>query len=219
MAGDALISESYLQINTAQFSQNIQAQLINRLGRSIFEVIGGELLDVEAAFVNDVVFDPLKIYRYKTASYSFIGPLLSGAICAGADGDTLQMLERFAEKIGVAYQLQDDLLGVFGDEKETGKSTLSDLREGKQTLLINFHKDLMNKEQLGNFKKFGDSHASEEELIAIRVDMQASGAQQKMVNVTDKYFNEIVSILENMPDGVRRQELTYLVQKIKTRKR
>lgn len=55
--------------------------------------------------------------------------------------------------------------------------------------------------------------------MAIRVDMQASGAQQKMVNVTDKYFNEIVSILENMPDGVRRQELTYLVQKIKTRKR
>lgn len=146
MAGDALISESYLQINTAQFSQNIQAQLINRLGRSIFEVIGGELLDVEAAFVNDVAFDPLKIYRYKTASYSFIGPLLSGAICAGADGDTLQMLERFAEKIGVAYQLQDDLLGVFGDEKETGKSTLSDLREGKQTLLVNFHKDLMSKE-------------------------------------------------------------------------
>lgn len=100
----------------------------------IQEVVGGELTDVESAFVHDMPFDPIKIYRYKTAGYSFVGPLLSGAYCHEESQDTIDSLRRYAISAGIAFQIHDDLLGVFGDERETGKSTLTDLREGKRTL-------------------------------------------------------------------------------------
>lgn len=162
LGGDSLISEAYRLIETSTYSHEVRQKLSEQLATSIFEVIGGELLDVEAGFVTNVSHDPLTIYRYKTSSYSFIGPLLSGAYCAGTDDATLATLERFATNMGVAFQIQDDLLGVFGDEQQTGKSTTSDLREGKQTLLVRYHTDLMTPEQRERFAWFGKQDASEE---------------------------------------------------------
>jgi geranylgeranyl diphosphate synthase, type II len=72
----------------------------------------------------------------KTASYSFEAPLKAGALLAGADGDTLGTLGEFGRLVGIAFQLRDDLLGVFGDTELTGKSVLTDLRNGKETPLI-----------------------------------------------------------------------------------
>jgi geranylgeranyl diphosphate synthase type II len=74
--------------------------------------------------------------RLKTAGYSFEGPLRAGAVLAGAPRDAVDALGAFGRSIGIAYQIVDDLLGVFGDERDTGKSTLGDLREGKSTVLL-----------------------------------------------------------------------------------
>ena len=74
--------------------------------------------------------------RLKTAVYSFEGPLQAGAVLAGAPEETVATLADFGREIGIAYQLVDDLLGVFGSEAETGKTTIGDLREGKRTVII-----------------------------------------------------------------------------------
>jgi geranylgeranyl diphosphate synthase type II len=74
--------------------------------------------------------------RLKTAVYSFECPLQAGAILAGASEDVVLTLGDFGREIGIAYQLVDDLLGVFGQEAETGKTTIGDLREGKRTVMI-----------------------------------------------------------------------------------
>ena len=60
----------------------------------MFEAIGGELIDVEAGFIMTERFDPMTIYRYKTASYSLVGPLVSGALCAEVDEATLNLLQK-----------------------------------------------------------------------------------------------------------------------------
>jgi geranylgeranyl diphosphate synthase, type I len=63
-------------------------------------------------------------------------PLPLGAVLAGADARTVAAVRRFGADLGVAFQLRDDLLGVFGDTRATGKPAGDDLREGKRTLLV-----------------------------------------------------------------------------------
>ena len=77
-----------------------------------------------------------KIYDYKTAYYTFVAPLVTGAILAGAAEKDLEKLNRFGICLGRAFQINDDILGIFGDEKKTGKPSSSDLQENKKTLLL-----------------------------------------------------------------------------------
>ncbi|MDU0349192.1 polyprenyl synthetase family protein [Actinomyces sp. MRS3W] len=80
----------------------------------------------------------LEVVRHKSARYSVMYPLLIGALLAGAQPGSalLTALEVFGEEIGVAFQLRDDVLGVFGDPQVTGKPAGDDLREGKRTVLV-----------------------------------------------------------------------------------
>jgi len=80
--------------------------------------------------------DIYKIYDYKTAHYTFSAPLCSGAILAGASQAEIQRLTQYGIYLGRAFQIKDDVLGMFADEDKIGKSTLTDLQESKKTLLI-----------------------------------------------------------------------------------
>ncbi|SDL83204.1 geranylgeranyl diphosphate synthase, type I [Corynebacterium mycetoides] len=101
------------------------------------EVIGGQLLDIalEAAADESVEMAD-KVNRYKTAAYTIERPLHLGAALAGAAGATIDAFRGYGRDIGIAFQLRDDLLGVFGDESVTGKPVGDDLREGKRTVLL-----------------------------------------------------------------------------------
>ncbi len=77
-----------------------------------------------------------KIYDYKTAYYSFSSPLAIGAILAGADRTQVDKLIRYGIYLGRAFQIKDDILGIFASEKRIGKSVLTDLQEAKKTILI-----------------------------------------------------------------------------------
>lgn len=98
----------------------------------------GQMLDVELSSKDYPIEekDALKISHYKTAHYTIIGPLSVGAILGGADNKLLGGIEEFGKNLGIAFQIQDDILGVFGSEKDLGKSVTSDIEEGKATLLV-----------------------------------------------------------------------------------
>nr|WP_051856719.1 polyprenyl synthetase family protein [Streptomyces sp. NRRL B-1347] len=78
----------------------------------------------------------LRIARFKTAKYTIERPLHLGATLAGAPPAVLDHFTRYALPLGEAFQLRDDLLGVFGTPEDTGKPNLDDLRDGKHTALI-----------------------------------------------------------------------------------
>ena len=78
----------------------------------------------------------MTVLRYKSAKYSIERPLHIGAALAGATGETIGQLSRFGLPLGEAFQLRDDLLGVFGDPEVTGKPAGDDLIEGKRTVLV-----------------------------------------------------------------------------------
>ncbi|GAB2705380.1 polyprenyl synthetase family protein [Nocardia thraciensis] len=101
------------------------------------EVMGGQLLDIHGeAGADDSVEAALRINRYKTAAYTIERPLHLGAALADAGADLVAAYREFGTDIGIAFQLRDDLLGVFGDPEITGKPSGDDLREGKRTVLV-----------------------------------------------------------------------------------
>ncbi|MDN6509428.1 MAG: polyprenyl synthetase family protein [Corynebacterium sp.] len=101
------------------------------------EVIAGQMLDisVEASGSEDPEA-PWKVNTYKTAAYTVERPLHLGAVLADAPAETVRMLRSVGRDIGIAFQLEDDHLGVFGDPSVTGKASGDDLRSGKRTYLV-----------------------------------------------------------------------------------
>jgi geranylgeranyl diphosphate synthase, type I len=101
------------------------------------EMLGGQYLDVFTQSTGDPsARAALQVDRYKTAAYTVERPLHIGAAIADAEPALVSAYRRFGADIGVAFQLRDDLLGVFGDPSVTGKPAGDDLREGKRTLLL-----------------------------------------------------------------------------------
>lgn len=137
VAGDLCSAFGYEILTNSKFSDSLKVKALDKLNRIITEVGGGEILDVFLGIKHQLKKDEIfKILEYKTARYTIEGPLHLGAILAGADKRILKKLSDYAIPLGIAFQIQDDILGMFGDEKKLGKPIGSDLREGKQTLLI-----------------------------------------------------------------------------------
>jgi geranylgeranyl diphosphate synthase type I len=101
------------------------------------QVLAGQYLDVLAQASGDASeHGAMRVNRHKTAAYTVERPLHLGAALAGAGPELVDAYRRYGADIGVAFQLRDDLLGVFGDPQVTGKPAGDDLREGKRTLLV-----------------------------------------------------------------------------------
>lgn len=138
LAGDLALSRAHREIAMLPVAAPCRESLLDILDRAVFISAAGELADVVhslrgAAPAIEVVLATLE---QKTAVYSFEAPLAAGATLAGAAPDHVAALSRFGRLVGVAFQITDDVLGVFGDPAVTGKSASADLREGKQTALI-----------------------------------------------------------------------------------
>jgi geranylgeranyl diphosphate synthase type I len=107
---------------------------MREVGAMLTAVVTGQILDVRGGATTPAEVET--IHRLKTSSYTTRSPLALGAILAGADAALCDGLREAGDPMGVAFQLQDDLLGTFGDPKKTGKSARSDLRAGKRTALV-----------------------------------------------------------------------------------
>lgn len=190
LGGNLLLSGAYQMIASANASNSEKIIAQQLLSQSIFEVAGGELRDTELAFMPSVPGDALIVAQYKTASYSFVGPLLTGARLAGANEDQQEKIEAFATSLGIAYQLVDDLLGVFGNEEETGKSTSSDILEGKHTFMVEQCLQKLQGKELEIFSaSFGNADATEATIVKVKELFVKSGAkamaQQKIAEYTN----------------------------------
>jgi geranylgeranyl diphosphate synthase type I len=113
-----------------------------RRGKAVYdemrtELMAGQYLDLlEQARGGGSVERALRVVRFKSAKYTIERPLHLGAALAGADASVFAAYSGYGLPLGEAFQLRDDVLGVFGDPKETGKPAGDDLREGKRTVLI-----------------------------------------------------------------------------------
>ena len=151
------------------------------------EVIAGQYLDLVSGVGDGSAAGALTVIRMKAARYTVTRPLQIGAALAGAGEDLLAAYASFGDPLGDAFQLRDDVLGVFGDPAVTGKSVLDDLREGKRTVMMAFTRDRATREQAARIRAlFGDpglDEAGAAELRRIIVDTGALEATERLIEV------------------------------------
>ncbi len=137
LLGDLALSWADDMLHAAGLSPDAERRAAPPWRAMRTEVLGGQYLDVLHQATGDTsARAALQIDRYKTAAYTVERPLHLGAAVADAPPELVSAYRRFGADIGVAFQLRDDLLGVFGDPSVTGKPAGDDLREGKRTLLV-----------------------------------------------------------------------------------
>jgi geranylgeranyl diphosphate synthase type II len=138
LAGDLALTAAVRAVATCGAPASTVSRLLDLFDEVLHATAAGELADVRLALDREPasLAEVLRMEEQKTSVYSFQLPLQAGAILAGADAPLVERLGVAGRMLGLAFQLVDDLLGLYGDPAETGKSTVSDLREGKQTSLV-----------------------------------------------------------------------------------
>jgi len=168
-----------------------KAQAIDRVSRLLVETNYGEALDVyhEMKSSPSDKRDILLIHRYKTSKYSFEAPLHLGAILAGARQKQLAVLTRYAIPAGLAFQISDDILGVFGSQEEIGKPVDSDIKEGKQTLLyFKALENLRGKNKIWLTKQYGRKDLNERQIARIGQLFIDSGSLEYYRKLVNQYL-------------------------------
>ena len=199
LGGDLLLSEAYLLMAESNVDAEKIIAVQRLLGRGIFEVIGGELLDTETAFRGDGIATPEDVALYKTASYTFTLPFLVGALLAGASEEDQAYIRTFGSNLGIAFQLRDDIIGVFGDEAETGKSSTGDIREGKRTYMVELFYELASESQRAEFdNRFGKQSLTNEQCDDVRALLKDSGALAQTEQSIAEYEAKARRALEQM---------------------
>jgi geranylgeranyl diphosphate synthase, type I len=134
-------------VGESNFLPENKIKAVNSFIRTLLYTGIGEMLDVELPYLptKKEEQDVLAIYLHKTAHYTITGAMQLGAILGGASEQYLLDLAEFGNNLGIAFQIQDDILGIFGNETDTGKSAISDIEEGKITIL--YLKALQNANQ------------------------------------------------------------------------
>lgn len=201
-------------ISQTNFKTDQKNKAITYLTQVINNTIVGEMLDIELASSKETRLekDVLVIHKLKTAYYSIVAPLTLGAMLANAKQSLLAKIESFGENLGIAYQIQDDILGCFGDEIKLGKSTHSDIEEGKNTLLITYALQKANPLQTQILEKFyGQGLISQKNYLQILQVFQETGA----LKYSQKKAQEYVAIAKKIiPQLTANQNLQLLFNQL-----
>lgn len=184
LMGDLVLSAAYQAFSRIDLPTEARRRVLDVLDATIDETVVGELMDVA---LSDGVRTPslsaiLDMAANKTATYTFELPLRIAAILADAAEDTEQALAKAGRQLGLAFQLDDDLLGVFGDSSY-GKDTRSDLAEGKQTALIAFARHTDEWAEIEPL--FGRADLTEADAFLVRGLLIQCGAKEKVEALRD----------------------------------
>lgn len=179
LAGDlALVLADDLLMSVA-IAPDRKSDAFDVYSRMRREVIAGQFLDIRSAGEEIDEARARRIAVLKSGRYSVVEPLLVGAALAGASRETRDALASFGEPLGEAFQLKDDLLGIFGDPVTTGKPIDSDIREGKRNLLFAKTIDaLADPERRFFVSRWGAPDLDAADVDDLRGLVEASGARK-----------------------------------------
>ncbi|MCR8670824.1 polyprenyl synthetase family protein, partial [Agrococcus sp. HG114] len=197
VAGDALLVRALAALAALDAPSAVRMRLVAIVERAMLRAAEGEHDDV--LFAGGTPDEPAirRILEGKTADYSFRAPLELGAVLGGRDEDAIAALGAIGLRMGVVYQLRDDVLGVFGDERTTGKSVLSDIRAGAPTLLS----ALASRDPAwaSVAEHYGDPDADEGAAARVRHVMRGSGALDEVERRIHEGVDEVRALIAGAP--------------------
>ncbi|MEY8519113.1 polyprenyl synthetase family protein [Lachnospiraceae bacterium 29-84] len=162
--------------------------------------IAGELKDIGLSENSLYALDDIiTMYELKTSWYTIIGPLQLGAILGNATPEVLTQLEKVGSAMGIAFQIKDDILGIFGEVDVIGKSNLSDMQEGKKTILTEHfinHASTAEKEEFASI--YGHKESGSVELLRIQKLLKDSYSYAYAIELCRKYIEDAKSTIFSM---------------------
>jgi geranylgeranyl diphosphate synthase type I len=200
LLGDLLLCWSDEMLRTCGLPQPAVSAALGFFDTTRTEVITGQFLDVSVqARGRSDVGQAMRVLRYKSAKYSIERPLHVGAALAGAGPDVLGALTRFGLPLGEAFQLRDDLLGVYGDPEVTGKPAGDDLTEGKRTVLVALALQSAPPGDARLLDAALGTALGAEEVAELRRVIDASGAHEEVESRIGELTTRSLEALEEAP--------------------
>lgn len=200
----ALIGSHAAQVVMANLNapDKLKIKALSILNRGMVVTGHGQINDGMNEYLADVSLEQTdKVLEWKTAYYTFLNPLHVGMILAGTECSDTDAVSDYAQAAGRAFQITDDILGIFGDEQKSGKSTADDLREGKRTLLIVYaleHANDADREFLNSH--LGNGPISAADLARCRQILIHAGALDFAKAEAKKHAEQAISVLNNSAD-------------------
>ena len=210
--GDLGLFLSNKIIIDSDFETTLKNVAISSLVNTQYKTCIGEILDIELPCrINDVSYkDILTIYEYKTAYYTITGPLQLGALLANSDENLLKKIENFGKYLGIAFQIRDDILDIFGEKKDTGKATESDIEEGKITLLWYFAKEKADKDQKNILEQlYGKKNLQEHEISLIKDTFHKTKALERCEEIMKEYTDNAKEHVDSMNITDENKKMLY----------
>lgn len=202
--GDLGFFISYRIINNADISKELKDEIIKVYSKTLHNTVNGEIIDVELPLKSldyhkqmdeKIIYD---IYVNKTAWYTIIGPILIGAASSGAKEEDKQKLIDMGTNLGIAFQIKDDLLGLYSSASQMGK-TLNDIKEGKQTIIYKYAIDHASDKELKLIKEYyGNPNVTDEESNIIVELFDKLGAKNHALEKANYYTNKGIDIINDM---------------------
>jgi len=197
ISGDMANSMAHDIILNTNFQNDVKLKFLNKLEKIISSTCSGEMLDVVMSYQDKTTEKQiLKMHERKTACYTFEGPIHLGCILAEASEKFFNLFSKYALPLGKAFQIKDDILGIFGTEKEIGKTIGSDLAEGKKTLLVLKALEKGSKEQKKFIKQsLNKKNISKKEMEKFRNVIKETGSLEYSENLARNFAQEALDAL------------------------
>jgi geranylgeranyl diphosphate synthase type I len=199
-------------ITELKIDHEIKNNILKNINENLIITSIGQLNDVYNEVKLDIIEEEvIDVLKCKTAAYTYENPIHTGAILAGATEEELEILAKFSVPGGIAFQIQDDILGMFGNTDKTGKSNMDDLKEGKATLLIvkalektDREGETLIKQALGNNEITKEAHSKVQQII---VD---TGSLEYSRKLAKEHTLKALKTLQNPPQNWNKKGVRYL---------
>jgi geranylgeranyl diphosphate synthase type I len=224
ITGDLLIIKNFCAIAKNAHVNGISPEQMMRVlevsSQAGVTLCEGECMDLEFMKRYDVTEEEcINMYKKKTA-IGFSAPFIMGAILGGGTDREIEALGEFGILMGVAFQIQDDYLGLFGEEKRLGKPLISDIAEGKRTfLVVHALQTLQGDERHALISVLGNRNCTQGELERAVEILRSSGSAEYVRNKAAELVEEAKSKLTPIPDSPTKEILLNIADFVRYRSR
>ena len=198
--GDYAFYKASLLLAEKYRSDKNYPKLVSFYDKVVLSTIKGEILDVYLPFkdqylkIDSDINNIIEIYRLKTSWYTIVGPFVMGLILSGASESKIKDFIKVLEPLGIAFQIKDDIIGVFNDQNVLGKDS-DDISEYKETILYYY---ALNSSYKDSLLKYYGKKLNKEELDKVKNIFIESKALEKSELMMDNLFNESRNYLDKM---------------------
>jgi len=214
LAGDALFAKAIQIMGGLDIPPERMRKVLAITSKAVWDLARGQQMDVNNENADFITLDHyIETITLKT-SVLFAAGAASGAIIGGASDDVVDAIQKYALSMGVAFQMYDDILGVYGDPAKTGKSAGNDIRKGKYTVMIcHAHDTVKDRKVWDEFMSvFGKLDATDAEIEAARRILKDCGSYDYAIGLADRYTNEAIDCLRCLKDSEDKEFMVELAR-------